>query len=330
MGNSGAKQLVPQIKDFSLLHVVGRGGFSQVWKAVHAESRELFAVKEMKKARILKKRSLQSVLTEAKLLLALRHPFLVNCHRAGQTDRSLYLVLDLKLGGDLRYQLIHGPPFSEGHTRFFMACLLLALEYLHSNAVIHRDIKPENLVFDTAGYLYLTDFGVAKRVAEGSRADTSGTPAYMAPETLMYRKYGLYSDCYAFGVVLCEVMLRKRPYPGSGRQELLDRVRIKQVQLRRPDVPPGWSPESVDLVNRLLQRRPEHRLGFNGVQEIKNHAWFRDFPWEALLQKTLPPPFQPAGTENFDQAQVLQFADSIHSSEERAIDQECFVQFGQS
>ena len=69
--------------------------------------------------------------------------------------------MDLLLGGDLRYHLSRRRKFSENVTKFFIACLVNALDHVHEAGVVHRDVKPENLVFDNEGYLRLTDFGVA-------------------------------------------------------------------------------------------------------------------------------------------------------------------------
>ena len=74
----------------------------------------------------------------------------------------MYLVMDLLLGGDLRYHISWKRKFSEEETKFFIACLVQALEIVHTNGIIHRDIKPENMVFDSDGYLRLTDFGIAR------------------------------------------------------------------------------------------------------------------------------------------------------------------------
>lgn len=92
--------------------------------------------------------------------------------------------MDLLLGGDLRYHIARKRKFSEECTRFFIACLVHALDAVHSCNIIHRDIKPENLVFDNEGYLRLTDFGVAKTVTPENANETSGTPGYMAPEVM--------------------------------------------------------------------------------------------------------------------------------------------------
>jgi serum/glucocorticoid-regulated kinase 2 len=93
--------------------------------------------------------------------------------------------MDLLTGGDLRYHAGRQRRFSEDVTKFFAACLILGLEYIHSHDVIHRDIKPENLVLDRAGYLHITDFGVARVLRPDNGSETSGTPGYMAPEVMI-------------------------------------------------------------------------------------------------------------------------------------------------
>lgn len=144
----------------------------------------LFAMKEMSKARILAKRSVASVLNERKLLDKLKHPFLVNMRYAFQDRETLYLVMDYLSGGDLRYHIGIRRVFSEDETKFIIQCIIVGLEYMHNNSVIHRDIKPENLVLDSAGYVRLTDMGIARIWSKDNGKETSGTPGYMAPEVM--------------------------------------------------------------------------------------------------------------------------------------------------
>lgn len=130
--------------------------------------------------------------------------------------------MDLLLGGDLRYHLARKRKFSEEATRFFIACLVHALEGVHAANIIHRDIKPENLVFDNQGYLRLTDFGVARVMTSDNSKETSGTPGYMAPEVMCKKNHGLQSDYFAVGVIAYECMQGRRPYVGRSRKEIRD------------------------------------------------------------------------------------------------------------
>lgn len=174
-------------------------------------------MKEISKVKMFEKQSIPSVITERKFLSHLRHPFIINMHYAFQDKDNLYIVMDLKSGGDLRYYLSKKTSYSEEQTskdlvnkEFMFACLLLGLEFLHHNKIMHRDIKPENLVFDDKGYLCLTDLGVAKLHLPNNKViESSGTPGYMAPEILTNQNHDLSSDFYSVGVMLYEIVFKK-------------------------------------------------------------------------------------------------------------------------
>ena len=133
--------------------------------------------------------------------------------------------MDLLTGGDLRYHIGKMRRFSENQTsinyhiftknlilEFFVGCILLSLEYLHTNNIIHRDLKPENLVLDDSGYAYLTDLGIARTIRSENSSDTSGTPGYMAPEVMCRQNHGIAVDYFALGVIVYEFMLGKVSY----------------------------------------------------------------------------------------------------------------------
>ena len=258
-------------------------------------------MKEMSKARVLSKKSVNSVMNERKLLGSLKHPFIVNMQYAFQDRENLYLAMDFLSGGDLRYHLGKQKKFTESQTKFFVACILTGLEFLHGNGILHRDIKPENLVLDEDGYVRITDFGIARFWNLENAKDTSGTPGYMAPEVMCRQNHGVAVDYFAVGVIAYEFMTGKRPYQGKSRKEIRDLVLAKQVQLTREEVPEDWSYEAADFVNKLLQRKPLNRLGLNGPHEVKTHPWLCNYPWGKLYAKSLPAPFLPnQARDNFD------------------------------
>jgi serine/threonine protein kinase len=144
--------------------VVGKGGFGKVWKVMEKATKTIYAMKQMQKVKIISKRSVNSVMNERELLVKLKHPFLVNMVSSFQDREHLYLVMDYCNRGDMRYHLGNHRVFSESESRFFIACILVCLEYMHSRRIIHRDLKPENLVFDEKGYVRVTDLGVSREV----------------------------------------------------------------------------------------------------------------------------------------------------------------------
>ena len=194
------------------MYAIGKGGFGRVWKVMHKKTKKIFAMKEMSKAKIYIRKSINSISKEREFLSKLNYPFLSNMHYAFQTQTHLYIILDYLSGGDLRYHICKKNIFSEKETKFLISNIILSLEYIHSNHIIHRDIKPENLVFDSKGYLHLTDFGIASEHYEKDiLINSSGTPGYMAPEVLIKKPHSFEVDFYALGIIIYELVYGKRP-----------------------------------------------------------------------------------------------------------------------
>ena len=271
-----------------------------MWKVKYKLNGKLYAMKIMSKVKIIRKNSIKNVLNEKRLLSQLNNPFLVNMIFSFQDNDHLYLIMDLLLGGDLRYHLNKSELFNENQLKFFLACTMLGLDYLHQNQIIHKDIKPENLVFDSKGYLHITDLGISKIYHEDNRKENSGTPGYMAPEVLFNKNHDYSVDYFALGVIGYEIIIRKRPYLGKDKKELRKDVISKQAKLKEDDIKTqGWSKLCLDFINNLIQRKPEKRLGKNGIKELKDHPWFEKFNWNDLLNQNIEPYWKPPFEENY-------------------------------
>ncbi|CAK84830.1 unnamed protein product (macronuclear) [Paramecium tetraurelia] len=280
-------------RNFEFIELLGQGSFGQVWKAQRKKNRELYAIKIMEKQLILKRQHIRLVMNEKNILSQIRHPFLVNLIAAFQDKKRLYLALDLLTEGDLRSHLNYNRQYSYSNKEFFVACIIVALEYLHSQGIIHRDLKPENLVMDRRGYLRLTDFGLATFWKPNNCQDISGTLGYVAPEIMCKQNHGIAADYFALGVIAHECMLGKRPYKETDLNLMRDQMLTKQVQIKRSQLPVDWSIEAGDFINQLIQRKPENRLGALSPDEVKNHKWLRNFDWKKLQSKEMVSPYQP-------------------------------------
>ena len=123
----------------------------------------------------------------------------------------------------------------------------------------------------------------------------------MAPESLNGLHYTKCVDYYGMGVIGYELMFGVRPYKGKDREEIKENVNKYQACIDKNKMPLFWSVESAKLINGLLMKKPEKRLGYKSINEIKNHPWFKKVDWASLYNKTFVAPFiPPQGTNNFD------------------------------
>ena len=156
------------------------------------------------------------------------------------------------------------------------------------------------MVLDSKGYVKLTDFGIAKLFQKENASETSGTPGYMAPEVMCGQNHTKAVDYFALGVIGYEFMNGVRPYNGKTRKEIKEKIMAKQAAVKKSEIPQGWSIESAYFINQLLQRKPSKRLGFIGFSEIKEHSWFKYYPWRDLYLGKLESPFKIKSTDNYD------------------------------
>lgn len=122
----------------------------------------------------------------------------------------------------------------------------------------------------------------------------------MAPEVLCSQNHSYPVDFFALGVICYEFMLGKRPYHGKGRKEVKQDIISHQVKVTKEEIPIGWCLEAADFINGLIQRKVEKRLGNNGIEELKNHPWFKNFDWKNLFAKKMITPFIPKKGDNYN------------------------------
>ena len=253
-------------------------------------------MKEISKVKLIKNNAYEEIIQEQELNSKLNHPFLVGMNFSFQNKDYIYMINDLMAGGDLRYWYIQKKNFSEKECKFIISCIILGLEYLHSNKIIHRDLKPENILFDKKGYAHIADFGIARKLGnepEERIEDESGSPGYMSPETIFNQKHSYASDFFSLGVICYEMMMKKRPYNGKNRQEIKENMANNFIQIKSNEIPKGWSSEFVDFVNKLLEKNEENRLGYKGINDLKCHPWLKLLNWKNIYLMKEKAPFIP-------------------------------------
>eukprot|EP01006_Ploeotia_vitrea_P047889 TRINITY_DN67174_c5_g3_i1.p1 TRINITY_DN67174_c5_g3~~TRINITY_DN67174_c5_g3_i1.p1 ORF type:complete len:650 (+),score=379.44 TRINITY_DN67174_c5_g3_i1:134-2083(+) len=278
------------VKDFTTFRVLGRGGFGSVHACRKTNSGTLYAMKCVNKKLVKVKAALTNIMEERDVLTMVSSPFVTNLKYALQDENTLYLIMDLMLGGDLKFHLINAGRFSLERARFYAAEVLLGLEHLHSLNIIYRDLKLENVLLDHEGHCRVSDLGLAV-VTKSKIKGYAGTPGYTAPEMIRNRPYGPEADLFSFGVLLYRMLCGSKPFKGK-----IDRDLDKAVVELEPKFPRNiFTPEATDLLKGVLQKRPENRLGAgpDGIQDIKDHPFFAVIDWGLLEAGYLEPPFKP-------------------------------------
>ena len=177
-----------QLNDFIPIKVLGIGKFGNVVLVSEKNKKKLFAIKSVAKTLVQAYNIYENLSFEKNILMQLDHPFINRLYRTYKDEKRIYFLMEYIKGKDLFYILKELDVVSEEISKFYTACFLLAIEYLHERNIIHRDLKPENIIIDDEGYPKIIDFGTG-RIVIGRTYTTVGTPHYIAPEIILKQGY---------------------------------------------------------------------------------------------------------------------------------------------
>lgn len=193
------------------------------------------------------------------------------------------LVSDVIKFGCLFGRLEAESKFSESRSMIYAAQILAGLNEFHRLGIIYRDLKPSNVLLDEKGFIRLTDPGFYTQTVDERLTEYTAPELYAAePEA------GMYTDWYGLGVLLYEMICGLPPFWDEDRSQI--RSTVLNTPLRFPH---HVSETARACVRRLMERTPERRLGFGGVEEIMNDPFFAPVAWDELLEKKMRPEVVP-------------------------------------
>uniref|UniRef100_A0A452T7H7 Rho-associated protein kinase 2 n=1 Tax=Ursus maritimus TaxID=29073 RepID=A0A452T7H7_URSMA len=270
-------------EDYDVVKVIGRGAFGEVQLVRHKASQKVYAMKLLSKFEMIKRSDSAFFWEERDIMAFANSPWVVQLFCAFQDDKYLYMVMEYMPGGDL-VNLMSNYDVPEKWAKFYTAEVVLALDAIHSMGLIHRDVKPDNMLLDKHGHLKLADFGTCMKMDETGmvHCDTAvGTPDYISPEVLKSQGgdgyYGRECDWWSVGVFLFEMLVGDTPFYADSLVGTYSKIMDHKNSLCFPE-DAEISKHAKNLICAFLTDR-EVRLGRNGVEEIKQHPFFKNDQW---------------------------------------------------
>jgi len=301
------------LESLTWVATLGVGGFGRVELVTAGPNNSIpFALKKMKKNEIQDLKQQQHILNEKKIMQSCNNPFIVELYQTFHDSKYLYMLMEPCLGGELWTVLRNNKRFPDSTARFYVACVILAFDYLHEKGVIYRDLKPENLLLDSSGYIKLTDFGFAKQLAVEEKAWTfCGTPEYVAPEIITNKSHDNRADIWSLGILVFELLTGAPPFTNKANPAQVYPEILKGM--RAVCFPNCISASASEIIRQCCRLSASQRPS---LSILKHFIWFAGLDWVRLADRSLSPPKVPRISSSVDSSNFDSYKVDLEEPEE--------------
>ncbi|ELK04226.1 Serine/threonine-protein kinase 4 [Pteropus alecto] len=240
---------------FDVLEKLGEGSYGSVYKAIHKETGQIVAIKQVPV-----ESDLQEIIKEISIMQQCDSPHVVKYYGSYFKNTDLWIVMEYCGAGSVSDIIrLRNKTLTEDEIATILQSTLKGLEYLHFMRKIHRDIKAGNILLNTEGHAKLADFGVAGQLTDtmAKRNTVIGTPFWMAPEVIQEIGYNCVADIWSLGITAIEMAEGKPPYADIHPMRAIFMIPTNPPPtFRKPEL---WSDNFMDFVKQCLVKSPEQR-----------------------------------------------------------------------
>ena len=276
------------ISNFQIESLIGKGRYANIYLAKYQD--EYVVLKVFDKVNLYKNCLIERVELEKNILCSFGdNKFLCHMKFYFSTTTKIIFVLPFYRGGDLFTFLVNKKLLRETQAAFYVVQIVHMISFLHSKNILYRDLKLENIMLNENVYLTLIDFGSCKIIEEPKELESSfiGSPDYISPEIINGDGHNKLSDWWSFGVLLYELLHGATPFHDEKIERIFDLITTSKIRFNSKVV---LTPETRDLILRLLNKNPNERFGRGEEGEILLHPFFNSVkPKNIIIQKTSPP-----------------------------------------
>ncbi|XP_042887974.1 serine/threonine-protein kinase 4-like isoform X2 [Penaeus japonicus] len=290
---------------FDIICKLGEGSYGSVYKALHKESGQVLAIKQVPIDT-----DLQEIIKEISIMQQCDSPHVVKYYGSYFKDSDLWIVMEYCGAGSVSdIMRLRKKTLNEEEIATIIYDTLRGLEYLHLRRKIHRDIKAGNILLNTQGHAKLADFGVAGQLSDtmAKRNTVIGTPFWMAPEVIQEIGYDCVADIWSLGITALEMAEGKPPYGDIHPMRAIFMIPTKPPpSFREPD---QWQPEFIDFVSRCLVKNPEERAT---ASKLLQHQFIRGAQPASILRNMLEEAMEIRENQNSNrQNQIKHITESL-------------------
>jgi serine/threonine protein kinase len=284
---------VIQIPGVAIREKFAEGGASHIYVGTYLKRGASCAVKVLKEALKQDSSQIKAFKNEAKLLLSVRHPCIIEVWEAGSTSTDYYYIMEFFQSKNLKNLILNKAPVIHDWVPIAIR-VADAILYLHLNSMVHRDVKPENILVNEKGEVKLIDLSIAMKrtfltnIFGKPPGVAAGTPSYMSPEQITGRACDQRSDIYSLGATFFEMLTGRTPFLGRSANEILD-MHLKA----KPEAPSTLNRELTkdvdEMILKMLEKDPDDRVEDMNLVLYELKKIQRKIPVRMPIRPAAPP-----------------------------------------